>query len=469
MNGLHDQTVTFEEILLGKEKRAQLQADLRRRYRETVVSITVNMPGSTKYTVETADLIYYALEKLRKRIRTENFVLLEERIYHGLTGPAAVLAVEGDAAVIKAFGVSMEEETPFGRMLDIDVFDTEGHQNSRALLEWKERKCMVCSEAAIVCIRSGAHQQDVLLSEVKKKIIHFKAEQTNMWPDPVLSIGKVALESMLMEAACSPAPGLVDRFHSGAHLDMDFHTFLVSSSAINTGMYRCAMAGWQHEGQPEELLPILRQIGMEAEKAMLSATKGVNTQKGMLFLMGILSAAAPLAIRKQPDCLPSDAVPVEAAAIGKGLVQRELSVLKSNLPERKLTAGERLYLEYGITGIRGEIESGLPSIHMKGLPCFREALREGLSVNDALVHALIGLMSETQDTTILNRHDIDTLAAVQAEAHSIMVDGGMLTTPGRTRIQELDEKYSKKMISPGGSADLLAATYFLHAMDELTQ
>lgn len=469
MNGLHDHTVTFEEILWGKEKRAQLQADLRRRYRSTVVSITVNMPGRSKYTDETVDLVYYALVKLRKRIRTENFVLLEERIYHCFTGPEAVIAVEGDAADIKGLGVSIEEETPTGRLLDIDVFDAEGRQISRASLERKDRKCMACSEAAIDCIRSEAHQQDVLLSEVNKKMVQFKAEQTNIWPDPVLLIGNAALEAMFMEAACSPSPGLVDRFHSGAHSDMDFFTFVVSSSVINTAMYRCAMAGWDHEGQPEELLPILRQIGIEAEKAMFKATKGVNTQKGMLFLMGILSAAASLAIRKQPGNLTSDAVVAEASAIGRGLVERELSVMKRKLPERELTAGERLYLEHGVTGIRGEIELGLPTILMKGLPCFREALMKGLSVNDALVHALIGLMSETEDTTILNRHDKDTLSDVRAEAHSIMADGGMLTTLGRSRIQKLDEKYSKKRISPGGSADLLAATYFLHAMDRLTQ
>jgi triphosphoribosyl-dephospho-CoA synthase CitG len=280
-------------------------------------------------------------------------------------------------------------------------------------------------------------------------------------PEVVEKIGTIALEAMLMEAACAPAPGLVDRFNSGAHNDMDIFTFIKSSSALGPAMYRCALVGWKHTGSDKVLLPILRSIGQKAEMAMFEATAGVNTQKGLLFLLGIMAAAAARSIRQGDKGCIIEATLQMVAKISSGIVEGELGSLDHSLPDRKLTAGEKLYLNHGVTGIRGEIAAGLPLIKTQGLPCLTAALLGGLTINDALIHALLGIMSETQDTTILNRHGMHTLLAVQQSAKAIMAAGGMLTEEGRRRITELDGEYSNKRISPGGSADLLAGTYFI--------
>lgn len=290
----------------------------------------------------------------------------------------------------------------------------------------------------------------------------------NIIPQTVEKIGGIALESMLMEAACAPAPGLVDRFNSGAHQDMDFFTFIKSSSALGPAMYQCALAGWNHTDKGENLLPVLRLIGQTAEAAMFEATAGVNTQKGLLFLLGIMTAAAARSIRQSDDGCRSEKILRQVAAICSGIVERELGLLNDSLPNRKLTAGEKLYLNYGVTGIRGEMAAGLPVIRIHGLPCFMAALASGLKINDALIHALMAIMSATQDTTILNRHDMTTLLTVQQAAQAIMAAGGMLTEDGRRRIFQLDQEYSRKKISPGGSADLLAGTYFLYRVNFIT-
>jgi len=300
----------------------------------------------------------------------------------------------------------------------------------------------------------------------QKQLYDHQAERTKLWPKPVEIIGTTALEAMLLEAACAPAPGLVDRYNSGAHDDMDIFTFIKSSSALGPAMYRCAMAGWEHKGCSAGLLPVLRYIGCEAEQTMLAATDGVNTQKGLLFLLGVITAAAALAIQNQSGQPVLEQTVTQAAGICQGMVERELAVLKRQLPNRKLTAGERLYLQYGVTGVRGEIEAGLPVVQTKGLPYFREALANELPLNDALVHSLVGLMTATEDTTILNRHDMTTLLDVQQQAQQIMNLGGMLSQAGRTAIQQLDDTFSNNRISPGGAADLLAVTYFLYAIEK---
>lgn len=123
----------------------------------------------------------------------------------------------------------------------------------------------------------------------------------NIWeniPKPIQNIGCLALEAMLLEANCAPAPGLVDRFNSGAHNDMDIYTFIKSSVALSSYMYNFAYMGYMHKGALDTLLAFIRPLGIEAEAAMFKATKGVNTQKGLIFLMGILCAAAGYVYRK---------------------------------------------------------------------------------------------------------------------------------------------------------------------------
>ena len=87
-------------------------------------------------------------------------------------------------------------------------------------------------------------------------------------------------------------------------------------------------------------------------------------------------------------------------------------------------------------------------------------------MNDALIHALLCLMTEVEDTTILNRHDMTVLRSVQRDAVEILEKGGMTTDEGRRSIERLDYSYIERNISPGGSADLLAVTHFLFAVEK---
>jgi holo-ACP synthase/triphosphoribosyl-dephospho-CoA synthase len=400
MQGLRSQTASFLEVLNARERRAQIQAELRSLYNAPVISITVNMPGNVKYNEDTISLIYAAMEKIRICINIARLCLLEERIYHSITGPTALMAVQGDAHTIKAFAISLETEKPYSRLLDIDVFDDNGRQINRATWGLQARKCLVCSEVAVDCMRAKIHSPEEVLRSVRKLMIHHRAATVSALPKEIETIGSTALEAMLLEAVCAPAPGLVDRFNSGAHKDMDIFTFVKSSSALAPAMYRCAMAAWNHSGPETNLLPVLRCIGTEAEQAMFKATGGVNTQKGLLFLMGVIVAATALTVKGGLAGSLVESILRNAANICRGIVQRELGTLEEQSLTRKLTAGERLYLSYGVKGIRGEIEQGFPAVIHYGLPSLREAIKSGLPLNDALIQTLISLIAVTEDTTI---------------------------------------------------------------------
>jgi holo-ACP synthase/triphosphoribosyl-dephospho-CoA synthase len=374
------------------------------------------------------------------------------------------MALSGDPVQAKSLAVQVEDLPDYGRLLDIDVYDTDGRQLSRAMLGLPLRTCFLCAEDAITCMRQGRHSSETLHQEFLKRMAAFAADNNNPWPTAVWDISHWAIEAMLMEASCTPAPGLVDRKNSGAHNDMDFFTFMTSTSALGSTMARCAAAGWHHTGLASDLLPQLRRIGCDGERKMFHSTQGVNTQKGLIFLMGLLCASAGM-LRRQNLFMTAEAICDGVAALSIGIVQRELEPLLVTPPSRVVTAGEKLFLNHRITGIRGEAQLGLPSALQLGLPCLRQSLSAGLSLNDALVQTLLKLMTTVEDTTILTRHNLATLREVQQKAVEILELGGMFSAEGRLAVMHLDTEFIQRWISPGGVADLLAAVYFLHVAE----
>ncbi|MDD4503416.1 MAG: triphosphoribosyl-dephospho-CoA synthase [Clostridiaceae bacterium] len=272
-------------------------------------------------------------------------------------------------------------------------------------------------------------------------------------------IGESAILGALYEVSTSPSPGLVSPYSSGSHNDMDFFTFLRSTSSISYAMYLCAQIGIDND---DEILKKVRSIGVYAEKNMLDSTGGINTQRGLLFLAGIVCAAAGSCIRKNKDINRFN-ISEECSIICNGIVDRELKSLDKN---DKLTNGEKLYLEYGIAGIRSEIENGLPSVLNTSLPLFEEALEFGMELKNALCHSLIGLMTVVEDTTVISRCGLNGLEMMRNEAKIALELGGMKSSGGIRHINYMEKVFRSKKISPGGAADLLAITVMIYELEK---
>lgn len=275
------------------------------------------------------------------------------------------------------------------------------------------------------------------------------------------TIRRYAVTSLLYEVSSAPKPGLVDRLNNGAHRDMDFFSFMASSAALSPYFYKCASMGVQsHLEPPEILFENLRGVGLDAEKAMYSATGGANTHKGMIFSMGILCAAAALCYMRDRPKKPSIERLCETVSdMTQGLCSRELCSIKE---KRDLTHGERIFLKYEIKGIRGEVEAGFPTVRSCSLPVYTHLKSMNrYPLNDILVQTLLNLMTTNEDTNILARHDMDTLKYVMDYAAKALDAGGMLTPRGKEMVEEMDREFIARNISPGGSADLLAVTVML--------
>ncbi len=449
--------ITLEDILAGKEARYNRQKAFREQYKTALVSITINMPGPVKDLPIIRRLRDYAVQVVKKRLS----VIGEEEV-NLMTGPEALLAVQDEGRFVKGITVEIEEQYSFARLLDIDVFDVSGQLLSRQE-KGQGRGCFVCGGETVMCMREQKHVQADLQLAVGKMLNEFRAYETRFVSPAAEKLGALAVEAMLYEVTCTPAPGLVDRINSGAHHDMDFYSFMASSAALVMPMARCAQAGISHEEGIESLLAVLRIVGLEGEKAMLRATGGVNTQKGLVFLLGIMAGVAGFLSRQKPSVTAKDVLQ-SAGQMVAGIVEMEL-MSANDKPEKMRTAGEKLYIKYGITGIRGELAQGLPAVEKEALPALRQGLGNGLSINDALVQTLLILMTCVDDTTVMHRHDPDKMRVwVRQKVQAVLEVGGMETDEGRKQCEELDLEFIEHNVSPGGVADLLAVTWFLHRL-----
>lgn len=275
--------------------------------------------------------------------------------------------------------------------------------------------------------------------------------------DEAFMISSFAVQAMLYEVACYPSPGLVSAISKGSHKDMDFYTFIDSTSALIKPLTLCAQEGFSKDA-PIEIFNRIRKIGIKGEEEMFQKTLGVNTHKGMLFLMGICCAACGKVVYEKGEFSQIKYIIKDMTC---GIVQNELGALQC---KNELSHGEKLFLKYKIKGVRGQVEEGLPIVFEYSLPLYKSL--SDLSKNDRLIHTLIGIMQYSEDSNIIHRHSIEVLKEVQKKAKEAIDLGGMTTDEGRKTIAKMDVEFNQRRISPGGSADLLSVTAFLHMIEK---
>lgn len=275
---------------------------------------------------------------------------------------------------------------------------------------------------------------------------------------PAERIASLAVEAILHEAVAGPKPGLVDRYNNGAHKDMDLFTFTSSASVLHPFFSAMAETGSRFENKNlTKLLGEIRPIGIEAEKAMFKATGGINTHKGLIFSLGILSASTGHFLTHDKSPLDGKCLCDKASQMCLNIVEKELS------RSAKIdTNGEKLFKKSGITGIRGEAERGFPSVLNCGLPTLRNSSG---AWNNRLIETLLKLMTVVEDSNVLHRGDTAALIRMRKQATEALEYGGAFSTDGMEILKQMDMDFTERHISPGGCADLLAVTIFLYNLE----
>ncbi|MFV0548305.1 MAG: triphosphoribosyl-dephospho-CoA synthase CitG [Limnobaculum xujianqingii] len=277
----------------------------------------------------------------------------------------------------------------------------------------------------------------------------------------VVRCSQLANSAMLNEVNLTPKPGLVDMRNNGAHKDMDLTDFYRSAEAIRIWIPYFIEYGMSTHLQPSsDILYGLRPLGMACEASMYKATSGVNTHKGTIFSLGLLATAMGRLVSNQ-KAVTQQNLCHEVAAMSHGMVMRELE--QNN---QALTAGQRLYQQHGLSGARGEAESGFQSVLTTSLPVYQSLIAQGIDPQRALLQALLSLMAVNGDTNVASRGGLEGLRWLQQTAQQFLAEGGVMQTDYITKLKEFDRQCIERNLSPGGSADLLIVTWFLAQFPE---
>lgn len=274
-------------------------------------------------------------------------------------------------------------------------------------------------------------------------------------------IGRLATQSILYEVAVTPKPGLVDRRNAGAHKDMDCFTFLSSAAALAPYFLQFAQMGATYaKHEPKALFRAIRNIGIEAEHRMFAATAGVNTHKGAIFSIGLACAAAG-SLSASDVVLKPENIAGYVRNMTEGICAKEYQGLEA---KQNPTKGEQIYLRYGLTGVRGEVEQGFPSVLKYSYPVLEHCLSQSIAGNESMLQAYLYLVGNVDDTNVLGRHDMTMSKYVKRETQKILQAGGALKKENIALLQAMDDDFITKNVSPGGCADLLALTVFLFSL-----
>ena len=441
--------VSLLDMLDARERRVHHQQELLEQYHKPLICFTMNIAGPIKDSPLIRRGFARGQQLLRQQFFRAKLSPLHTDAHCEATGCEAFYVLDADPMTIKKFTTDIEDATPLGRLFDLDVLRPDGTKVDREELSLSGRRCLICGGPAKVCSSRRIHT----VAELQAKTTDILTETLDAWD--AATAAQQAVRALLYEVTTTPKPGLVDRRNSGSHTDMDSFTFMSSATALYPYFEACAKVGRETMDRPApETFAALRPLGCEAEGEMLDATNGVNTHKGAVFSIGITCAALGR-LNRAEWCDPARVLQ-EVAAMTMGLTQQDLADVTT---ENAVTAGQKLYAQYGITGIRGQVEAGLPVVLHHGLPVLENGLKLGYDINRAGCAALLEILVHSTDTNMIARSSRERQLAWVARVKELLAQ---TPYPDEEALVELDDQFIAEHLSPGGSADLLALTYLLH-------
>jgi triphosphoribosyl-dephospho-CoA synthase len=260
------------------------------------------------------------------------------------------------------------------------------------------------------------------------------------------AIGRAATVALYDELALYPKPGLVSFIDTGSHTDMDAGTFLRSLFALRHYFVRVTEAGALHRP-----FAALEQLGLAAEARMLQATGGVNTHRGAIFNLGMLCAAAGRLHAEGTAPTPTPARLRAALLDGWG------EALRRRCDHSGTSNGQRAARQLGLRSAGDEAARGMPVLFEVAVPALQAARTAGLAPRDARLQTFFHTMAALDDTNLAHRGGLAGLRDAQRLARDYLADGGVCQPGAIERAEAIHRHFVARRLSPGGSADLLAA------------
>lgn len=223
--------------------------------------------------------------------------------------------------------------------------------------------------------------------------------------------------------------GCVNKLSNGSHADMTYDTFIISCLSITDSLKQI---NWEEISNFNQL----RLNGIKVEKNMFSKTRGINTHKGLVFLIMFLAYFY---------C---------KYGYIEGL-ENEISKFSTPLwNDYLIEKRAKIWNHMQITDIRH-----IPLTGFKNLISISKMKLDN-DFDDCLL--TIKLISIIDDTTTLRRSNLTTLKYVQNEAKEILKLNRNNKTEIINRAYKLSNFYLSNNLSSGGVADIFTVIKLLN-------
>jgi holo-ACP synthase/triphosphoribosyl-dephospho-CoA synthase len=94
-----------------------------------------------------------------------------------------------------------------------------------------------------------------------------------------------------------------------------------------------------------------------------------------------------------------------------------------------------------------------------------QLLQENYNLNDTGILTLLTILANSEDTNVISRSSYKKMTEIQ---HTLKeeLENNLEHRDYLDFAQKLDQEFIAQNISPGGSADILALSYFLHFLKQ---
>lgn len=172
MQGFSERELLNLDLLDAREKREAFEQSLVKKSGMTLMTLRGNYPEQNK----NLDVVSIVVDALREEVHRK-FIIEKEYHWETKEGRIYFFLLEKDGRAAKRSAVDIEETHPLGRLVDLDVRD--GYRMySRKDLQLPERRCYLCDDKAVYCVRSQKHEIQEVIHHFEKLVKEYKEQET---------------------------------------------------------------------------------------------------------------------------------------------------------------------------------------------------------------------------------------------------------------------------------------------------
>jgi holo-ACP synthase CitX len=162
-----------DQILKAREERFEHVKSISKNY-PTLILLKANTPGKDKERYSS-----YFLINIFNNVLEDYFKITYKALKKGFDGPYYVYGIQAESIEkTKKLLIEIETSHPLGRLIDLDLY----HQKqvvSREDYNLPLRKCMLCDQPALYCMKQHNHTLDELLLHIDKEILTYLNNQVS--------------------------------------------------------------------------------------------------------------------------------------------------------------------------------------------------------------------------------------------------------------------------------------------------